>query len=169
MFHCAIGPPGHHTPNTFSQEWSLGTPWGGFDPSHHPLVLFWAPPGTTPTTLQRVVKNTAFLSESGSWDNMVCLSTKSFPGAHFWLTKVSSAKTPPKTPPHVLTQYITPGPSGMPLTIPSGPEPLWVHSRPTWPVVPSQPPVYAPSGETTAPWFIARIADQNSTINYLEL
>ena len=103
MFHCAIGPPGH-TANTFSQEWSPGTPWGGFDPSHHPPLLFWAPPGTTPTTLQRVVENTAFLSESGSWDNMVCLSTTTFPGSHFWLTKVSSAKTPPKTLPHVLTR-----------------------------------------------------------------
>ena len=79
------------------------TPWGGFDPSHHPPLLFWAPPGTTPTTLQRVVENIAFLSESGSWDNMVCLSTTTFPGSHFWLTKDSSAKTPAKTPPHVLT------------------------------------------------------------------
>ena len=95
--------PSGHTATRVSQDWSPGTPWGGFNPSHHPPLLFWAPPGTTPTTLQRVVENTAFLSESGSWDNMVCLSTKTFPGAHFWLTKVSSAKTPLKTPPHVLT------------------------------------------------------------------
>ena len=59
---------------------------GGFDPSHHPPLLFWAVPGTTPTTLQRVVANTT-----------------TFPGAHFWLTKVSSAKTPPKTPPNILS------------------------------------------------------------------
>ena len=82
MFHCAIRPSGH-TATRVSQDWSPGTPWGGFDPSHHPPLLFWAPPGTTPTTLQRVVENTAFLSESGSWDNMVCLSTTTFPGLIF--------------------------------------------------------------------------------------
>ena len=37
----------------------------------------------------------------------------------------------------------SPGPSGMPPPTRSGPEPLWIHPRPTWPVVPSQPPVYA--------------------------
>ena len=106
---CSIVLSAHQVilPPRVSQELSPGTPWGGFDPSHHPPLLFWAPPGTTPTTLQRVVENIAFLSESGSWDNMVCLSTTTFPGPHFWLTKDSSAKTPPKTPPPVLTQYIT--------------------------------------------------------------
>ena len=105
MFHCAIRPSGH-TATRVSQDWSPGIPWGGFDPSHHPPLLFWAPPGTTPTTLQRVVENTAFLSESGSWDNMVCLSTTTFPGSHFWLTKDSSAKTPPKT---AAPRFVQPG------------------------------------------------------------
>ena len=102
MFYCATRPPGQ-TATRVSQERSPDTSWGGFDPSHHPPLLLWAPPGTTPTTLQRVVDNTAFLSESGSWDLMVCLSTTTFPGSHFWLRKASRAKTPPKTLPNVLT------------------------------------------------------------------
>ena len=35
----------YHTATKVSQELLPGTPWGGFDPSHHPSLLFWAPPG----------------------------------------------------------------------------------------------------------------------------
>ena len=34
-----------HTATRVSQELPPDTPWGGFDPSHHPPLLFWAPPG----------------------------------------------------------------------------------------------------------------------------
>ena len=96
---CSIVLSAHQVilPPRVSQEWSPGTPWGGFDPSHHPPLLFWAPPGTTPTTLQRVVDKTVFFSESGSWDNMVNLSTKSFPGDQFWLARERLGFMPRKT------------------------------------------------------------------------
>ena len=35
----------YHTATKVSKELLPGTPWGGFDPSHHPPLLFWAPPG----------------------------------------------------------------------------------------------------------------------------
>ena len=104
---CSIVLSAHQVilPPRVSQEWSPGTPWGGFDPSHHPPLLFWAPPGTTPTTLQRVVDKTVFFSESGSWDNMVNLSTKSFPGAQFWLARERLGFMPRKNAsPPVLSQ-----------------------------------------------------------------
>ena len=40
---------------------------------------------------------TVFFSESGSWDNMVYLSTKSFPGAQFWLARERLGFMPRKT------------------------------------------------------------------------
>ena len=64
----------------------------------------------------------------------------------------------------------SPGPSGAPPPAWSGPEPLWIHPRPTRPVVPSQPPVHASRAGKPRPTVICcEVLTQISTINYLEL
>ena len=51
-----------------------------------------------------------------------------------------------------------------------GPEPLWIHPRPTWPVVPSQPPVYAArAGKPRPLGLLPELLGKISTINYLEM
>ena len=56
----------------------------------------------------------------------------------------------------------SPGPSGSPPPTRSGPEPLWIHPRPTRPRGTSQPPVHAAGAGKPRPTVICcEVADKN--------
>jgi hypothetical protein len=61
----------------------------------------------------------------------------------------------------------SPGPSGMPPPTRSGPEPLWIHPRPTRPSRGLRHRQRGPSGETTAPLgLLPELLTKISKINY---
>jgi hypothetical protein len=65
---------------------------------------------------------------------------------------ILSATLPPRSP----------GPSGSPSPTRSGPEPLWIHPRPTRPRGTSQPPVHATGAGKPRPTVICcEVADKN--------